>query len=179
MDIYIGSFLTIGLIIAVVTDLKAQRIPNKLTFTIIVAAIAYHGLTKGVDGLGFSLAGLGLGLAVMILPYLLGVMGGGDVKLMAAIGACLGAPDTITAFLFTSLAGGLYAVAVLIFRPELFKRILKNIWTTLWILAASRKAEYAPAAKPEQLPRLCYGVAIATGTVAAMGYAAMNSGIIV
>ncbi len=94
MNLYIAILVLAALIIAVVTDLKDQRIPNWLTFTLALAGLAFHGVTGGLDGLGFSLIGLAIGLGVMLPPYLIGVMGGGDVKLMAAVGACLGAGDT-------------------------------------------------------------------------------------
>ena len=178
MNLYIAIFVLAALTIAVVTDLKDQRIPNWLTLTLAVAGIAYHVMASGLDGLGFSLIGLAIGLGVMLPPYLMGVMGGGDVKLMAAVGACLGAGDTVAAFLFTSLAGGLYALVVLAFRRGVLSRVLKNFWTTLWVMSATgERGEYAPATKGERLPRLCYGLAIAAGTVAALARHAVISGI--
>ncbi len=104
MDHIIVPALIAILSVAVVTDLKAQRIPNFLTLPAILAGLAYHGLTRGLGGLSFAAAGLALGLAVMLVPYLLSVMGGGDVKLMAAVGAWLGVDDLFGAFLFTCLA---------------------------------------------------------------------------
>ncbi|MBU1247369.1 MAG: prepilin peptidase [Proteobacteria bacterium] len=170
------SFPTIivgaALLVAVYTDIREQRIHNWLTFSVAIVGIAFHGLTEGVDGLSFAFSGLGLGLAVMILPYLLGFMGGGDVKLMAAIGACLGASDIFTAFLFTSFAGGAYALGVLLFRMDLFRQVMRNLWTALWLFSTTRKMEYAPVVdnlgETRTMPRLCYGVAIAVGTVTAM-----------
>lgn len=179
MHSYLLVFLGAALCVAVYTDLKEQRIPNALNLTIALTGLGFHTLLPlfsptlimpdALDGLRFSLAGLGVGLGLMLLPYLFGVMGGGDVKLLAAIGACLGWRLTVDAFLYTSLAGGAYALAVLLFRHRgMLVRILQNFWTALWLLGATRKARYAPVQGGEALPRLCYGLAIAAGTAVAL-----------
>ncbi|MEF2143898.1 MAG: prepilin peptidase [Desulfovibrionaceae bacterium] len=179
MDLIITTFVVVALAVAVVTDLRQQRIPNALTFSTALAGLAYHFTTGGADGLLFALAGLGMGLALMLVPYLLGVMGGGDVKLMAALGACLGWQLIAEAFLYSSLAGGVYALVILLARHrDMLLRILKNFWITLWLFLASKKAEYAPVRGGEKLPRLCYGVAIAAGTCAALLRVAHDSGLI-
>jgi prepilin peptidase CpaA len=176
MHPYIAVFLLAALGLAVFTDLREQRIPNSLTLSTALFGILFHGLggfvfgpESGAGGVLFALAGLGVGLALMLPPYLFGVMGGGDVKLLAAVGACLGWQVTVEAFLYSSLAGGVYALAVLLLRHRpMLGRILRNFWAALWLLLASRKAEYAPVRGGETLPRLCYGLAIAAGTGAAM-----------
>lgn len=178
MDLFSVPALIAILSVAVVTDLKAQRIPNYLTLPAMLAGLAYHGLTRGLDGLAFAAAGLALGLAVMIVPYLLSLMGGGDVKLMAAVGAWLGVDDLFGAFLFTCLAGGLYALVVLA-RHGRLRRVLENIRGAFYVLIATRRLEYAPVPAPagSRLPRLCYGVAIAAGTLSYLAYSAWEAGV--
>ena len=61
-----------------------------------------------------SLLGLLFGFGILFLFYLMGGMGAGDVKLMAAIGAWLGMPLTFYVFVASSLAGGLYAVVLIV-----------------------------------------------------------------
>ncbi|MGE4292482.1 MAG: prepilin peptidase [Desulfovibrio sp.] len=183
MHPYLAVFVLAALGASVFTDLREQRIPNSLTLSIALFGILFHsvgslafGPDNGAYGALFALAGLGAGLVLMLPPYLFGVMGGGDVKLMAAIGACLGWRVTVDAFLFASLAGGVYALVVLLLRHRpMLGRILKNFWAALWLLLASRKAEYAPVRGGETLPRLCYGLAIAAGTGAAMLRTAENT----
>lgn len=178
MNLYIALPVLAALTVAVITDLRDQRIPNWLTFSLFLAGIALNVAFSGYQGIGFSLKGVGIGLLVMLPPYLLGAMGGGDVKLMAAVGACLGPVDTGMAFLFTGLAGGAYALIVLAGRWDIAARVFKNLWTTLWLVAASRKhSEYAPVTQGEKLPRLCYGLAIAVGTVAALARHAWYAGL--
>ncbi len=66
--------LSILLIGAAVIDVHFQKIPNWLTFPLMVALLAYHGLTNGIEGLLFSFQGLALGLALLIVPWLMGGM---------------------------------------------------------------------------------------------------------
>lgn len=153
------------LLVAVVTDLRSMRIPNWLTFPAILVGVGLHTLTQGTDGLIFSLYGLALGLGVMLLPFIFGVMGAGDVKLMAAVGAFLGAKGVFNAFIWTSLAGGIYALGVLLFHAEQLRAIFRAIRNSLTFLSATGEFSYIPATKPDKLPRLCYGLAIAAGTL--------------
>lgn len=168
MDTRIIPVLGVILLIAVVTDLKSMRIPNWLTFPSMLLGLAYHGATRGLDGLVFAVSGLALGLALMLLPFLLRVMGAGDVKLMAAAGAFLGAAEVLRAFIWTSLAGGVYALVVLLFHLPQLKAVLGAIRNSLRFMLATGELSYVPATEKTRLPRLCYGVAIAFGTTFSM-----------
>ena len=164
-DISLIMFLGIVLIVATVTDLRFQKIPNILTFPVMVTALAYHGITNGLDGLLFSAAGLALGIALLIPPYFLGVMGAGDVKLMGAVGAILGARGAFIAFLFTGIAGGIYALILFAVSRQYFKGFFARYATTLKTFAFTGQFIPIPAAEDEKKPKLCYGVAIALGTL--------------
>ncbi len=168
MELFISIILVVALIIATITDIRSQRIYNWLTFPLILSGLLFHTLDSGLDGLMLSGSGFALGLGLMIVPFFLGLMGAGDVKLMAGIGAWLGLNATFTAFLFTCVAGGVYAIIILIQHLDAFKASLANIWSALVCFMATRKFEFTPTASVQALPRLCYGVAIAVGTIGAM-----------
>lgn len=168
MDIFIASVLAVALFIATVTDLKSQRIYNWLTFPLMLSGLVVHTLHGGLDGLALSASGFALGFGVMVVPFFLGLMGAGDVKLMAGVGAWLGLNATLTAFLFTCLAGGVYSIMVLLRHLDYMKQIFNNIWHTLLMAITIHKFEYSPVSEAGGLPRLCYGVAITVGTVGAM-----------
>jgi len=168
MDIFITIVLAAALLIATITDLKSQKIYNWLTFPLILSGPVIHSIYSGTDGLLLSAGGFGLGLLVMVIPFFMGVMGAGDVKLMAGIGAWLGVNATFTAFLFTCLAGGAYALVVMLRNTDYFKAVIANIWGSFLRTAATRKYDYSPISSQVTMPRLCYGVAIAIGTVGAM-----------
>ncbi|HKI81590.1 MAG TPA: prepilin peptidase, partial [Pseudodesulfovibrio sp.] len=92
------------------------------------------------------------------------------------IGAWLGVEATLVAFLFTCIAGGLYALVVLAFNPHMFKTVLRNIAYTFLVFIGTRHFNFASADGQQTLPRLCYGVAITVGTIGAMGIFAWESG---
>lgn len=168
MQSYLNILLAAILLTAVCTDLRGQRIPNWLTFPAMAFALIFHGTTQGLDGLLFSLAGLALGCGVMLLPYLFGAMGAGDVKLMMATGAFLGASATFQAFILTSLIGGVYALAMLVRHKGAVRRIFGALCDSASLLLATRRFAYVRQTDDRKMPRLCYGVAIAAGTLGAM-----------
>jgi prepilin peptidase CpaA len=153
------------LVLAVVYDLRLQRIPNLLTYPAMAGALLYHAGKGGVDGLLFSAGGLALGVALLILPYLMGGMGAGDVKLLGAVGAMLGPKGVFISFVFTGLVGGVYALALVILKPEQCGGMIARSVTTLKTLAGTGQFIPIPAREAEHKPRLCYGMAIAFGTI--------------
>lgn len=176
MDILVSIALAVALITATVTDLRRQRIYNWLTFPLIIAGFATHTVFGGFAGLKFAAGGFAIGFVAMAIPYFMGAMGAGDVKLMAGIGAWLGPEATFTAFLFTCLAGGLYAIGILAFDRKLLMAVLRNVGNAFCVLLATRKFNFAPITTEKVMPRLCYGAAIAVGTVVAMGMHAWLTG---
>jgi prepilin peptidase CpaA len=154
--------VALGVAAATIVDIRTRRIPNALT-----AAMAGIGLglaAAGVSGIsvGASIAGLLVGLALMMPGHLLGATGAGDVKLMAAVGAIVGPGLTVTAFLFTALAGGVLAVAVAV-RRRRFKATFAG--TGRLIAAPTDAPREIRAAAP--VSRFAYGPAIAIGSILA------------
>lgn len=86
-------------VVALVWDLRTRRIPNAVTVTALCAALLFHGVTGGWAGLGAALGGFGAGFGLLLVLWLVGGGGGGDVKLMGALGAWLGAPLILIVFL--------------------------------------------------------------------------------
>jgi len=99
------TLAVIGTFVAMVTDSRTGKIPNVLTFPLMVAGLALNGWWFGASGAGYSFFALCLGI-VFYLPFaMVGAFGMGDVKLMAAIGALGGVRFVIGAFLYTSVIG--------------------------------------------------------------------------
>jgi len=176
MELLVIVMLSAALLIATITDIRSQRIPNWLTFPLILTGLVAHTMYGGLEGLKLAGGGFGLGFVAMVIPYFMGVMGAGDVKLMAGVGAWLGTSATLTAFLFTCLAGGVYALGVLSMNRQYLKTILANIANTFSVFIATRKFNFTPISTEQALPRLCYGVAIAVGTIGAMALHGLQNG---
>ena len=161
-DVALGVLAT-GLLTATVIDVRTRRIPNALTAAMAALGIALaSGQLSGVS-VGASLGGLVLGLLLMLPGYALGATGAGDVKLMAAVGAIVGPALVLSAFLCTSIAGGVLAVAVALKRRRLAAT-----------LAQTGRLVTAPGSAPQALrtatvaSRFAYGPAIAVGSMLAM-----------
>jgi prepilin peptidase CpaA len=165
MDSFLVIFLGIVLAIAAVTDVCFRKIPNLLTFPAMATALCYHVAKGGLEGFLFSASGLVLGIAVLIVPFLLGGMGAGDTKLMGVVGATLGPKGVFIAALFTFLFGGIYAFIICIIHSDVRKNILKRCWTAIKFFIYNRQVVIIPADIKEKHPELCYGIAIVTATM--------------
>jgi prepilin peptidase CpaA len=155
--------LAAGLAAATAIDLRTRRIPNELTAAMALSGVALAA--TGVSGISIaaSLAGLVLGLLLMLPGYGLGATGAGDVKLMAAVGAIVGPPLVLSAFVCTCLAGGVLAIVVAVRR----RRLRATLTQTGRLVAA-------PGAAPGEIKaasaasRFAYGPAIAIGSLVAV-----------
>jgi prepilin peptidase CpaA len=96
--------------LATVEDLRSRTISNWLCLFGLIAGLVAHTVLQGWSGLGASLLGALIGFAVFLFFCLLGGMGGGDIKLMAAFGAILGKRQIVTAAVFAAMVGGVIAL---------------------------------------------------------------------
>ena len=98
---------------AVVEDVARRQISNWIPCAAFAGGLGLQTWLHGWQGLGSALAGAAAGFGVFLLLYLLGGMGGGDVKLMAGFGALLGVWKVLEAALWTAGCGGVFAVLYL------------------------------------------------------------------
>jgi prepilin peptidase CpaA len=151
--------LSLGLAVAVVTDVRSRRIPNWLTGAI---AAAGFGLAFGGGTVTPMRAARGLlvGLLLMLPGHVIGATGAGDVKLMAAIGAVVGPDVALRAFLYSAIAGGVLAVVVATRRGVL----ASTLQDTSRLVTAPAQARTAIESS-SRANRFAYGPAIAVGTI--------------
>ena len=151
------------LTIAVVTDCRSRKIPNWLTLPAIVAGLVYHTAANGLWGFIFGLEGALLGFALLIIFYVVGGMGAGDVKLMGAVGSLLGPKGVFFVFLYAAITGGFLALALLWWKGCLRGTINRYV-TILKTILITRRIFYIPPEEKKDLPVLCYGLVIGLGT---------------
>lgn len=99
--------------IAAAVDVRLKRIPNFITVPAAVLGLLYHSFAPHGDGPLAALAGFAVGFALLLLPWLLGGGGMGDVKLLAALGAWLGPLLVLATFGMSAVMAGLIALAVI------------------------------------------------------------------
>jgi prepilin peptidase CpaA len=158
----------IALVIAVVAccfDVRQHRIPNWITFGAAATALMYHIAQSGGHGLTHSLGGWLVGVAMFILPFILGGLGAGDVKLVAALGAWLGFNDALWLGLYVGASGGVIALVVAVSSGYLRRaliniRLLLGHWRVAGLQAIPELTIHSASA-----PKLAYGVSILAGTV--------------
>ena len=150
------AFLAIG----ATSDYRSRRISNRLNGGAAVVGITLHLMLGGLDGVLFSLAGLGIGLLVLILPFVAGMIGGGDVKFAAAAGTFLG-----WRLLLVGLAAGIVlngaAAAISLARRRRLLSAFRGLHSDILCWAGGVPTEtLKSAAATETIP---YGVLLATG----------------
>lgn len=111
---------------AAATDLRRREIPNWLTLSGIAAGFLIHTSLYGWRGLKFAALGFGLAALIFLPLFLMRWLGGGDVKLMAAVAALAGAENLVVVFILDALLGGVAALGVILLRGRLL-RTLRNI----------------------------------------------------
>ena len=152
--------------LACVTDLRTRRIPNVLTFGAALAGLTYQAVSGGVDGLGNAALGWLAGALIFVIPFALGGLGGGDVKLLAALGAWLGPQQILWLALYAGVAGGAMALVVSAIHGYLGTAI-QNIKLLFchWRVAGI-KALPEVTLEHSGGPKLAYAFPILTGMVA-------------
>jgi prepilin peptidase CpaA len=144
------------------TDLRHRRIPDLMTLPAMLLALVLGFVGAGLPGLLSAAAGLLVCGGVLGLVAMLGGMGGGDAKMMAAVGALLGLPDCLWGLLYAALLGAVLAVGMALVRGDLL-RALRNIGA--WALGSLRLSKNRPALGQGAPLYVPYGVAIAVGAV--------------
>ena len=157
----LNGLLIIVLLISVITDLRNRKIYNKVIFPSLFLAFLLNGILFGFSGLLDSFLGFITGLGILLIPYLLGGMGAGDVKLLALVGAVKGASFVFISAIYMGIFGAIIGLIVLLFRKDFFKR-LKAMFLSLCGIRYGLKMTVTLDKEGLQAT-IPYGVAIAGG----------------
>ncbi len=172
-DNWVFWVVSLFAVVAAYIDGKELRVPNKLTFPMIIAGWIFCTVNAAMNGqgwyvgLGYSLLGTVAGLCTLLPAYAIGGMGAGDAKMMAAIGAWLGATIVFYSFCVGTIVGGIMAVIMIISAGD----TMKHYHQFFMILN-----EFQTVRDPEKLAKIAterkttmrllpYGIPMAIGTV--------------
>lgn len=175
LDNWHVKFVCVVLIVAAYIDGKQLRVPNWLTFPMVLSGLAYSGWMGGLAGFGDGLWGMTVGLLTLLPLYAVGGMGAGDVKLMAGIGAWLGAAVTWNAFLVTVFVGAIMALGMVLLRRDWNKHYgnFLMIFTEFLTVKNPRQLSANAAERKPRMLLLPYGIPICIGSISYFLYAGM------
>ena len=147
------------LALALASDIRTRKIPNRLTFPAAAAGLSINAYQYGWDGCIASALGLALGLAFLLIPYLMGGIGAGDVKMLGALGALAGPKIISYGFAFGAILGGIIAVIIIFLRRFGIHdiRSIKQSFLSLLLLRSkalmdSHEERESPGTLPYSLP---------------------------
>ena len=142
---------------AIVDDLTRRRISNWIPVCAFASGLILQIAERGWRGAGSALLGTAAGAGIFLIFYLLGGMGGGDVKLMAGFGAVLGVPRLLEASLWTAGCGGIMAVLVLAGSS------LRRWWVSKRAVGSAQGSANSGACSSGRTEFIPYAPAIAAG----------------
>ena len=168
LDVTITAPVILIAVTACAFDLRTRRIPNALTFGAALAALLFHRVTGGYDGAMTAAGGWVVGLFLFLPFFALRGMGGGDVKLLAALGAWLGPQQVLWLAIYTGIAGGVLGVWAAAASGYL-KTAMRNVFgALLYWGTVGFKPVPGLTLESGEAPRLAYALPILAGTLVAL-----------
>ena len=156
---------SIFLALICLTDSLYGKIPNLCNAGLALFGFGLHSYTSGAEGFLFALGGLGLGFVLLLLPYLMGGFGAGDVKALAALGALTGPAVLLHVFVYMAFWGGGLALLHNLCARGLGRKLavgLVSLQATV-LTRDPRQIRFDTDDEQGRLVRFPYAVAIAFG----------------
>ena len=163
------------LILAAWIDGKELKVPNWITFPMVLSGLIASAWMGGWAGLGHGIMGMGVGLACLLPLYAVGGMGAGDVKLMAGMGAWLGWRLTAEAFCVSVVVGALMAVIMVLMKGTLRKHYEQflTILSEWMVIRNPYELSRIAADRKPTMHLLPYGIPICIGSIGYFFYAGL------
>ncbi|MHC4563776.1 MAG: A24 family peptidase [Planctomycetota bacterium] len=170
VEMWAYGVLAAVLVVAAAVDVRRGKIPNAITYPAVAVALIGHMLLGGWTGdetrlgLAQSLIGLAVGFGPLLVVWRLGGIGGGDAKLMAAVGALGGVNFAMSALFYGLAVAALMAIGVMIHK-RILRKTMGRIFRFVY-LALVRSRPGSPAAADS--PVIPFGLALCIGSAAAL-----------
>lgn len=166
-------FVTVVLVVAAVIDGIQLKVPNWITFPLIISGWVFSAASYAWVGeawwlgLAWSLFGTAVGLCLLLPAYSIGGMGAGDVKLLMGVGAWVHGLVTFHAFCVSALVGAVLAVLMVLARRSWSKHY-HQFWSIAHEIVTVKDPNQLAVIAAERKPRMLllpYGIPIAIGTI--------------
>jgi len=174
MDRYFLIFATAVAMVGAIFDARSRRIPNQFTLAALAAGLVIRGAFEGLMGLESAIWGALLPSGILFLFFLAGGMGGGDVKLMAAVGAWVGIKYVTPVLLGAGLAGGILAIAYMVADGTVTRTIRNTVILVRHHLTLGLQPHSQIHVQNSSTTRVPFGIAIAMGTLFCAGSALLR-----
>jgi len=167
--------VSIVLVVAAVIDGRQLKVPNWITFPLIISGWIYSAIAFGAPGLGWSLVGTMVGLGLLLPAYAIGGMGAGDVKLLAGVGAWVWTTVTFFAFCVSTIFGAVIAIGMVLWHKKWqhHRDQFTAIVSEILIVRDPEKLSTMAAERKSSMMLLPYGIPIAIGTIAYFAWSGM------
>lgn len=151
-------------LVGAIVDVKSARIPNWLTGGGLLVALGFHTYLAGWPGLETAVVAALAGGGVLFLPFVVGGIGAGDVKLMAAASAWVGIHHALALIFATAIAGGVFAIGYIAFHRRT-SETLARVWQICRFHLLFGVQPHPDVTGPSaDLMHFPYSVAVAAGT---------------
>lgn len=151
-----------------VTDLRHQKIPNWLTYPAIPIAVLLHWMIAGGHAALLSLGGAALGLGILLPFVLLGGLGGGDWKLVGALGAFFEPRGLVPVLLLTLMINGIMALALVLWKKRA-GQTLRNMGRITAAIFRFQSPGAELSIENSETEKIPFGVAAAIATLLYVG----------
>ena len=170
-EMWAYGVLAVALVVSSISDIRDGKIRNAVTYPAIIIGLVGHALVSGlwpVDevrlGLIGSLGGFAAGFVPLLAAWLAGGIGGGDAKLMGAVGALAGWQFAVAAMFYGFAIAAVMAVVVMLKR-RIARKTLSRIWQWLYLMFTPAKAADPTT---EESPKIPFGLALCIGSAMAL-----------
>ncbi len=155
-------FASIFFLLISLTDTFYRKIPNLFTLPLILTGVTFNIYSDGLSGALTAGLGFLLGLGLFLIPFLLGGMGAGDVKALAAVGTLVGPATIFQVFLYASMIGAVMSVLHYLSNRSLLETLARWRMSLLAFATTREKESFSPVMQGETL-KFPYAAAIAFG----------------
>lgn len=165
MELTRDILLYLVIAVCAITDVMYGKIFNKITYPAIILGLLIN-LLLGKQAFQSSVIGMLVAFILFLIVFMIGGLGGGDVKLMTAIGAIKGYPFVMYAAFYSALVGGLMSIAIMIWKGRFLKG-MRNIFRVIfsYIFSFIFPGVKPLSLSPEESEKIPFGFAICLGTL--------------
>ena len=165
MERYLLICAFVFALVGSVEDVRSRKIPNSLTYFGVIAALCIRIFVLGWPGLRDGLIGTLIGGGIFFFLFVIGGMGGGDVKLMAAVSAFAGLTQIVNLLIAAAISGGAMATVIMLYQQRMLTTIRNTIMLVQHHLTTGLRPHPDLNVRQTQSTRVPFAPAIAIGTL--------------